>query len=89
MPADEPFGSSHARGAAHSPPRAGAGERLPGAVCAWCSHSIDIALVSDKGDNCGCWQRTPRAGCHRLLGAAPGHEAPGWLDNGVSRLAGS
>ncbi len=86
--ADALSGSNPAKGAAHSQPRVDAGVHSPGAASPWRCPAIDTARATGRDGNCGCWPHTPCADCHRLLDAAPGHEAPGLLDSGGSHRAG-
>ncbi len=62
--------SNHARGEEPSQRREGGAAPLPGEAFWWHCPAIDTARAGDRGGNCGCWQHTPLAGFHSLLGVA-------------------
>ena len=60
----------------------------PGAASGWCCPAIDTARAGDRDGNYGDFPHRRRAGSHRLLCVAHGHEAPGQRDSAASHLAG-
>ncbi len=61
---------------------------LPGAASWWRSPAIDTARAGDRDGNSEDWPHRRRAGSHRLLCVAHGHEAPGQQDTAASHRAG-
>src|SRR6266851_8016572 len=85
---DDVSGSSHARGWAENRRPMDATAHSPGAASWWCCPAIDSARAGDRDGNYGYWPHRRRAGSHRLLCVAHGHEAPGQRDTAASHLAG-
>jgi hypothetical protein len=80
--------SNPARGATLDQPGGDGATRSPASVSSWHFPPIGTGRAKGRGDNCGCWRHTPRAGCHRLRAAAPAGSTCCLLDSGASHQAG-
>src|SRR5436309_10863048 len=88
MPVGGTDDSSHAREWVQAQRPMDATAHSPGAASWLCCPAIDTARAGDRDGNYGYWPHRRRAGSHRLLCVAHGHEAPGQRDSAASHLAG-